>query len=67
MSALQAIRKLVLGETWRLPLGIAAAVGVAALIRFAAGPGGWWADWGGAVLLAALATALVGSLAFPRR
>lgn len=67
MSTLQAIRKLVLGETWRLPLGIAAAVGIAAVIRVSAGAGGWWADWGGAVLLAALAGALVLSLASPRR
>lgn len=62
MSALRAVRKLVLGETWTLPLGIAVAVGVAALLRVAAGPHGWWREAGGAVLLALLIAVLIASV-----
>jgi hypothetical protein len=51
------LRKLVLGETWALPVGIAVAVGAAALVRLIAGPGGWWEDAGGFVLLALLVAA----------
>jgi hypothetical protein len=60
------LRKLVLGETWALPIGIAAAVGAAALLRWAVGPGGWWADAGGFVLLALLAVAFACALGFRR-
>ena len=64
MSAfLRALRKLVLGETWALPVGIAAAVAIAAVLRVAAGPHGWWHHAGGWVLFALLAVALAGSLA----
>ncbi len=62
MSALRAVRKLVLGETWTLPLGIAVAVAVAGVLRVVAGPHGWWRDAGGAVLALALIAVLVGSL-----
>jgi hypothetical protein len=59
---LGAARAAVLGETWRLPIGIALAVGTAALLRAAAGPDGWWRDAGGLVLLAGLTVALVVAL-----
>ncbi|MEA2180434.1 MAG: hypothetical protein QOG77_3731 [Solirubrobacteraceae bacterium] len=54
---MRTLRKLVLGETWALPVGIAVAVGAAALVRLIAGPGGWWEDAGGFVLLALLVAA----------
>jgi hypothetical protein len=63
---MRALRKLVLGETWTLPIGIAVAVGVAALLSAAAGSADWWSDAGGFVLLALLAGAFVASLGFRR-
>jgi hypothetical protein len=60
------LRKLVLGETWSLPAGIALAVLVAFGLRAAAGTHGWWADAGGFVLLALLLVAFVAALRFPR-
>jgi hypothetical protein len=63
---MRALRKLVLGETWTLPIGIAVAVGVAALLRAAAGSADWWSDVGGFVLLALLAGAFVAALGFRR-
>jgi hypothetical protein len=52
------LRKLILGETWTLPLGVAVTL-VAALALDAAGPG-WWHRGGGFVLLGgALATLIV--------
>jgi hypothetical protein len=62
MGVLRSIRKLVLGETWILPGGIAVAVGAAALLRGLAGPGGWWGAAGGFVLAAMLAVALAVAL-----
>jgi hypothetical protein len=52
------LRKLVLGETWALPVGVAVALIVAGALRLVAGPHGWWEDAGGWVLLALLAGAL---------
>ena len=63
---MRTLRKLVLGETWALPLGIAAAVGAAAVVRWAAGPGGWWADAGGFVLLVLLVAAFACALGIRR-
>jgi hypothetical protein len=60
------IRKLVLGETWALPIGIAIAVGVAAVIRVVAGPDGWWQDVGGFVLLVLLVGAFAGAVVLRR-
>jgi hypothetical protein len=55
---LRAVRKLVLGETWTVPLGVAATVGVVAAGLAVLGP--WFDRAGGAVLLAgALATLLL--------
>jgi hypothetical protein len=58
MSFLRQLRLLVLGETRSLPLGVAAAVVVAALVRELAGPDGWWEDGGGLVLLGLVVAAL---------
>jgi hypothetical protein len=55
---MKALRKLILGETWILPLGIAVAVGIAALVRALAGAHGWWRDDGGFVLAALLVVVL---------
>jgi hypothetical protein len=58
MTFLGQLRLLVLGETRSLPLGVAAAVLVAALVRAVAGPDGWWREAGGAVLMVLLLAAL---------
>jgi hypothetical protein len=52
------LRKLVLGETWALPIGVACAVGAAAIVRAIAGAHGWWHSAGGWVLFGLLAVAL---------
>ena len=62
MNFLQTARKLVLGETWRLPLGIAGTLVVAAGIRLWAGPDGWWEHAGGAILALLLTFALASAL-----
>jgi hypothetical protein len=62
VSFLRQLRLLVLGETRSLPLGVAAAVLLAALVRELAGPDGWWRDAGGLVLLALVLVALWVSL-----
>jgi hypothetical protein len=59
---MRALRKLVLGETWTLPIGIAVAVGTAAGVRAVAGSDGWWASAGGFVLLALLVGAFAAAL-----
>jgi hypothetical protein len=63
---LRTLRKLVLGETWTLPVGIAVAVGLAVAVRAAAGADAWWKSGGGFVLLAFLVVAFVAALRFPR-
>jgi hypothetical protein len=55
---MRALRKLVLGETWALPAGVAVALLVAVAIRALAGPHGWWHSAGGWVLFGLLAGAL---------
>jgi hypothetical protein len=63
MSTLAQLRKLILGETWSLPIGVGVALGTAALIRAITGPHGWWRHGGGYVLLGLVAVALTVSLA----
>jgi hypothetical protein len=63
---MRTLRKLVLGETWALPIGIFVAVGIAAVLSAAAGSADWWEDAGGFVLLALLAGAFVAGLGFRR-
>ena len=65
MSLLRQLRKAILGETWQLPLGIAVALGLAAVVRAAAGAEGWWRSGGGFVLAVGLVVAL--AFALPRR
>jgi hypothetical protein len=58
---LASLRKLILGETWTIPLGVGAALGLAVAIR-AAVPGAEWRTAGGFCLalfvLATLALSL---------
>jgi hypothetical protein len=63
---LRTLRKLVLGETWALPGGIAVAVVVAVAVRAGSGAGAWWHHGGGFVLLALLVVGFVVALRFPR-
>jgi hypothetical protein len=68
MSVLRTLRKLVLGETWVLPLGVAAVLAGAVLLRSVV-PGAW-ERFGGFALLAGVALVLVVSVsrsARPRR
>jgi hypothetical protein len=64
---IRTLRKLVLGETWTLPIGVAVAVGACALVRVLAGAHGWWRDGGGFVLLALVLLALLAAVGRPRR
>ena len=59
---MRALRKLVLGETWALPIGVVLAVGAAALLRAASGDAAWWRDAGGVILAALVLAALAFSL-----
>lgn len=61
MTVLRTLKKLLLGETWLLPLGVAAAVGVSVVARHVLGDD--WQDVGGFVLLAAIAIVLSLSVA----
>ena len=59
---MRTLRKLVLGVTWALPIGIALAVGTAMVVRAVAGADGWWVHGGGCVLLVLLVGAFAVSL-----
>ncbi|MEA2411362.1 MAG: hypothetical protein QOC77_1923 [Thermoleophilaceae bacterium] len=63
---IRTLRKLILGETWVLPIGVALAVGVAALLRASAGDHGWWRSGGGFVLLGLVLVALLAAAGRPR-
>ena len=60
---MRALRKLVLGETWTLPLGVALTVAAALGLSTLAGESGWWRHGGGFIVLALVVAALVASLA----
>jgi membrane protein YdbS with pleckstrin-like domain len=61
----KALRKLVLGETWALPLGVLATLLVGIVLQAVEGDDAWWRDGGGFVLLVLAVVAL--SVALPRR
>jgi hypothetical protein len=63
---IRTLRKLVLGETWALPIGVALAVGACALMQAAADGDRWWQDAGGFVLLALVVCALLAAVGRPR-
>jgi hypothetical protein len=58
----RALRKLVLGETWTLPICVALAVGAAAVLRVASGDAAWWRDAGGVILAGLVLAALAVSV-----
>jgi hypothetical protein len=58
---LRSLRSLILGETWTIPVGVAAAVAIAALFRSLL-PDHVWDEIGGFVLAAAVAATLVASI-----
>jgi membrane protein implicated in regulation of membrane protease activity len=60
MSVLRTLKKLVLGETWLLPAGLALILGGSAVLRSLVGDS--WQDFGGFALLAGAATVLVASV-----
>ena len=60
---MKALRKLVLGETWTLPLGVLATLALALVLDAVAGDTGWWRHAGGFLLLACVLVALAVSLA----
>jgi hypothetical protein len=62
MALLRSLRSLILGETWSIPLGVAAAVVVAALLRSAMSER-LWDEPGGFALAAMVALTLVASIA----
>lgn len=64
---IRTLRKLVLGETWTLPIGVAVAVGGAGVLSAVAGDAEWWRDGGGFVLLALVLVALLVAVGRPGR
>jgi hypothetical protein len=67
MELLRTLRKLVLGETWLLPIGVVVALGVVGLLRALHGAGGWWHRGGGFVLLGLVVVALLAAVGRPGR
>lgn len=59
---MRALRKLVLGETWELPLGVALVLGAGLALDAVAGGAAWWRDGGGFLLLAGVLLTLSGAL-----
>jgi hypothetical protein len=62
MALLRSLRSLILGETWTIPLGVAAAVLIAVLLRSAISEQ-LWDELGGFALAATVALTLVASIA----
>ena len=62
IALLRSLRSLILGETWTIPLGVAAAVGITALVKPAFTDHAW-DQLGGFLLAAMIAVTLVGSIA----
>jgi hypothetical protein len=60
---LRQLRKLVLGETWSLPLGVVLVLGAAGIYRLLDDDDVWWKHGGGFILLGLVAVALTVSLA----
>lgn len=57
MTLLRTLRKLVLGETWVLPVGVALSMAAAVVARELAGADDWFSEAGGWLLLGLLAVA----------
>jgi hypothetical protein len=60
---MRALRKLVLGETWTLPLGVFLTLALALVLDAVAGGTSLWRHAGGFLLLACVIVALAASLA----
>jgi hypothetical protein len=60
---MRALRKLVLGETWTLPLGVLLTLGLGLGLDAVGGGGALWRHAGGFVLLACVLAAFAVSLA----
>jgi hypothetical protein len=65
MALLRSLRSLILGETWTIPLGVAATLAIAALLRATVSDQAW-DELGGFALAGLVATTLVVSLARDR-
>jgi hypothetical protein len=63
MTFLKQLRKLVLGETWTLPIGVVLALGICGILRAVDGDDGWWHHAGGFILFGLVVLALSASLA----
>ena len=59
---MRTLRKLILGETWVLPLGIATTIAVGAVLHAAFGDDSWWRHGGGVVVFALAAGSLWAAL-----
>jgi multisubunit Na+/H+ antiporter MnhE subunit len=64
---MRALRKLILGETWALPLGVAITLVAALVMHAIAGDAAWWRRSGGFLILMLVVAALAASLAPARR
>jgi membrane protein YdbS with pleckstrin-like domain len=62
---MRALRKLILGETWALPLGVALTLAVGLVLEAVEGDDAWWRHAGGFLLLVLVVAALTAAL--PRR
>jgi hypothetical protein len=62
MTTLRQLRKLILGETWSLPIGVAVALVAAGILKAIDGHEHWWHRGGGFLLLVFVAMALTASL-----
>jgi hypothetical protein len=62
---MRALRKLILGETWILPIGVALTLAAGLVLEAVAGGETWWREAGGFVLLVLVLAALTAAL--PRR
>ena len=60
---MRALRKLVLGETWTLPLGVLATLAIALVLGAVVGDSAWWRHGGGFLLLVLVLVAFAASLA----
>ncbi|MDP9345482.1 MAG: hypothetical protein M3P44_07135 [Actinomycetota bacterium] len=59
---MRTLRKLILGETWALPLGIAATIALGAALHAAVGEASWWRGGGGVVVFALAGASLWAAL-----
>lgn len=66
IQLLLSLRSLILGETWTIPLGVAAALVVAALFRLVL-PEHLWNEVGGFVLAGMVAATLITSISHSSR